>query len=36
MQLRMEKAMSKERQPGHYPVGQAPVGLWEGVSGTVS
>ncbi len=31
MTKRMEKATSGTRQPGHYPVGQAPVGLWEGV-----
>jgi hypothetical protein len=29
MQKRLEKAASGERQPGHYRVGQAPVGLWE-------
>jgi hypothetical protein len=29
MQERMERAMSGERLPGHYPLGQAPVGLWE-------
>jgi hypothetical protein len=29
MQKRMERAMSGERLPGHYPLGQAPVGLWE-------
>jgi len=26
----MEKATSGTRQPGHYRLGQAPVGLWEG------
>jgi hypothetical protein len=31
MQLRLEKGASGKRQPGHYPVGEAPVGLWEGV-----
>jgi hypothetical protein len=31
MTKRMEKATSGKRQPGHYRVGQAPVGLWEGV-----
>ena len=31
MQQRLEKATSGQRQPGHYPLGQAPVGLWEGV-----
>ena len=29
MQQRMERAMSGERLPGHYALGQAPVGLWE-------
>ena len=29
MQRRMEKAMAGGRQPGHYPVGGAPVGLWD-------
>ena len=29
MQHRMERAMSGERLPGHYPLGGAPVGLWE-------
>jgi hypothetical protein len=29
MQQRMERAMSGERLPGHYPLGQGPVGLWE-------
>ncbi len=28
MQERIERAMSGERLPGHYRVGQAPVGLW--------
>ncbi len=28
---RLEKATSGERQPGHYRLGEAPVGLWEGV-----
>jgi hypothetical protein len=31
MQKRIERAAAGGRQPGHYPVGQAPVGLWEGV-----
>ena len=31
MQKRLEKATSGQRQPGHYRLGQAPVGLWEGV-----
>jgi hypothetical protein len=31
MKTRMEKATSGKRQPGHYRVGEAPVGLWEGV-----
>ena len=31
MQKRLEKSTSGRRQPGHYRVGQAPVGLWEGV-----
>jgi hypothetical protein len=30
-QVRIEKAMSGGRQPGHYRVGGAPVGLWNGV-----
>ncbi len=29
MQERMERAMSGARLPGHYPLGGAPVGLWE-------
>ena len=29
MQQRMERAMSGERLPGHYRLGEAPVGLWE-------
>ena len=29
MTRRMERAMTGERLPGHYPVGKAPVGLWE-------
>jgi hypothetical protein len=29
MQQRIERAMSGERLPGHYPVGQAPAGLWD-------
>jgi len=29
MQARIERAMSGERLPGHYPLGQGPVGLWE-------
>lgn len=28
MTKRMERATSKERLPGHYRVGEAPVGLW--------
>jgi hypothetical protein len=31
MKTRMEVATSGQRQPGHYRVGEAPVGLWEGV-----
>jgi hypothetical protein len=31
MRLRLERAASGKRQPGHYPLGGAPVGLWEGV-----
>ena len=31
MQRRLERAASGERQPGHFAVGAAPVGLWEGV-----
>jgi hypothetical protein len=31
MQRRIERIGSGERQPGHYRVGEAPVGLWEGV-----
>jgi hypothetical protein len=31
MQQRIERAVGGERQPGHYRVGGAPVGLWEGV-----
>jgi hypothetical protein len=31
MTARIEKAAAGERQPGHYRVGRAPVGLWEGV-----
>jgi hypothetical protein len=31
MTARIEKAVSGERQPGHYRVGQAPVDLWDGV-----
>ncbi len=34
MTARMEK-MGSGRQPGHYPVGSAPVGLWDGVEPTV-
>jgi hypothetical protein len=34
MKARMEK-MGSGRQPGHYPVGKAPVSLWEGVEPTV-
>ncbi len=29
MQQRLERAMAGEKLPGHYPVGRAPVGLWE-------
>jgi hypothetical protein len=29
MQQRIERAVSGERLPGHYPLGGAPVGLWE-------
>jgi hypothetical protein len=29
MQQRIERAMSGERLPGHYRLGEAPVGLWE-------
>ena len=29
MTRRMERAMSGERLPGHYRLGEAPVGLWE-------
>ncbi|MGO9029190.1 MAG: nuclear transport factor 2 family protein [Acidimicrobiales bacterium] len=31
MQARIEKAAGHQRAPGHYPVGKAPVGLWDGV-----
>jgi hypothetical protein len=31
MRLRLERATSGTRQPGHYPLGGAAVGLWEGV-----
>ena len=31
MQGRIERAASGGRQPGHFRVGEAPVGLWEGV-----
>ena len=31
MQQRIEKFASGRRQPGHYRVGEAPAGLWEGV-----
>jgi hypothetical protein len=34
MKARIEK-MGSGRQPGHYPVGKAPVGLWDGVEATV-
>ena len=34
MKARIEK-MGAGRQPGHYPVGKAPVGLWDGVEPTV-
>ena len=34
MKARLEK-MGAGRQPGHYPVGKAPVGLWDGVEPTV-
>ena len=36
MQQRMERAMSGERLPGHYRLGEAPVGLWEVPPGHVS
>jgi hypothetical protein len=29
MQSRMDRAMSGERLPGHYPVGKAPARLWD-------
>ena len=29
MQQRMELAMSGQRLPGHFRLGEAPVGLWE-------
>ena len=29
MQQRIERAVSGERLPGHYRLGEAPVGLWE-------
>ena len=29
MTRRMERSTSKDRLPGHYPLGEAPVGLWE-------
>ncbi len=32
MQQRIERAASGGRQPGHFAVGNAPVGLWEGVN----
>ena len=35
MQQRMERAMSGERLPGHYRLGEAPVGLWEVPPGAV-
>jgi hypothetical protein len=31
MTKRIERATAGERQPGHFRVGGAPVGLWEGV-----
>jgi hypothetical protein len=31
MQKRLEKAASGQRQVGHFALGQAPVGLWDGV-----
>jgi len=34
MKARIE-TMSSGRQPGHYPVGKAPAGLWDGVEPTV-
>ena len=34
MKARLEK-MGSGRQPGHYPVGKAPVSLWDGVEPTV-
>ena len=35
MKDRMERMSSSGRLPGHYPVGKAPVGLWDGVEPTV-
>jgi hypothetical protein len=32
MQQRLTTAAAGQRQPGHYRLGQAPVGLWEGVA----
>jgi hypothetical protein len=29
MQKRMERSVSQARLPGHYPIGEAPVGLWD-------
>jgi hypothetical protein len=29
MRERIERSMSGERLPGHFPLGMAPVGLWE-------
>jgi hypothetical protein len=31
MTERIERATSGQRQPGHYRVGEAPVGLWDGI-----
>ena len=35
MKDRIERMGSSGRLPGHYPVGKAPVGLWDGVEPTV-
>ena len=34
MKARIEK-MGSGRRPGHYPVGKAPVGIWDGVEPTM-
>ncbi len=31
MRARIERGAAGGRPPGHYPVGKAPVGLWEGI-----